>query len=477
MKNTRMTVNNALQFFSVLVKRVELMSRLGKQYDNDRDVYEALGYPTTIEYKDYAVRYSRQDMAKAVIDRPVKHTWKGSLHLIESEDDNETMFEQAWDDLNKKLKLKNKFIRTDKLCCLGTYSILLLGLDDIRFSSDFINPVSSGKRTLLYVRPLGENNVTIHSYDNDPKSERYGLPVQYDITLEEKGSGKSYVLRTHYSRIIHITRELLESEVKGIPYLESVYNRLMDLEKLVGGSAEMFWRGARPGYHAKVDPEYKMTNAVEDDLKAQFDEFEHKLRRILTTEGISIEALAAQVFDPKNHVDVQIQMISAVTGIPKRMLMGSERGELSSTQDQNEWDSFIQTRREEHAEVNIVRPFVDACIRYGILPIPSTEDYQVGWSDLFAHGEKELAEVGKIRASALKEYASIPVAEEVIPVEAFLDMFLGLSQDQINLIKEMREAAIGEERELSPEEEEIITQPIPEQEQEETIEEEEDEEE
>jgi len=234
---------------------------------------------------------------------------------------------------------------------------------------------------------------------------------------------------------------------------------LMDLEKLVGGSAEMFWRGARPGFHGKLDKDFTMTTDTKDDLQDQIKEYEHDLTRILISEGIDLDKLDQQVSDPDMHVDVQLQMISAVTGIPKRILTGSERGELSSNQDKAEWLSFIKSRREEFAEPNIVRPFVDRCVEYKVLPEPK-DKYDVKLQDLFAQSEKEKADVGKIRSEALSKYASSPMAEMTIPPDEFLKYFLGLDKEQIDQIIEAREAHIKEEEErvLTPEDEEIERQ-------------------
>ena len=176
----------------------------------------------------------------------------------------------------------------------------------------------------------------------------------------------------------------------------------MDLEKLVGGSAEMFWRGARPGYQGIINEDYQLTPEVEAGLKDQLDEYENNLRRILLNEGLELKGLAPQVADPKDHVDVQIQMISSITGIPKRILTGTERGELASGQDITSWYSTIYSRREEHAEQSIVRPFVDKMIELGILPEPVTEEYQIRWADLFADSDMSMAEIGRVRATALR---------------------------------------------------------------------------
>lgn len=445
----RHTSDNAaarLQALSVLLSRARLMARLGQHYDGDRDLYEALGYPLTLTYDHYAAKYERQDIAKAIINRPINATWRGKFNLLESDDDEDTPLEKAWNELYKRLKLKSKFVRLDKLSCLGKYGILLLGLDDVKSTLDFSKPVNSGKRKLLYIKPYAEEDANILEWEKNTNSKRYGLPSIYQVSISNPGSDTSTSIRMHHSRVIHVAGELLKSETEGVPVLKAVFNRLMDIEKLTGGSAEMFWRGARPGYQGKTDPEYQMTPTMEDDLQNQIDEYEHNLRRILINEGIDLKALAMQVADPRPHIDVQIEMISAVTGIPKRILTGSERGELASTEDKGNWLDLIQSRREEHAEPNIIEPFVDRCIEYGVLP-PAREEYSVTWPDLYAQSEKDKAETGKTRSTSIKEYTMSPMAEAIMPPEAFLKYCLGFDDKTVELIQEMREAAIREEQE------------------------------
>ena len=460
MKRTKPSKGREIQtLMSQLVGRAMLAAKLGQQYGTDRNIYEALGYKTDITYADYASRYLRQDIAKAIIDRPVKVTWQGDLEIIESDDDKETALEKDWIELRDSLKLKTQFTRLDKLTGIGEFGILLLGLSDVRKREDFAEPVlKAGEKKLIYVKPFSQGDTEITKWETMSRNPRYGLPTEYTVIIKSP-DGVDKLVEVHHSRVIHVADGLLTSDVKGTPRLEAVYNRLMDLEKLVGGDAEMFWRGARPGFQGKLDKDFMMTPEAEDDLKDQVDEYEHNLRRILINEGIDLKALAQQIADPSNHVDVQIQMISAETGIPKRILTGSERGELSSTQDRSEWLTLIKSRREEFAEPNIIRPFVDRCIEYKILPEPA-EKYDVKWQDLFAQSEKERVDIGKIRSEALAKYAASPMAEMTIPPDEFLKYFLGLDKEEIEQIQEAREAAIKEEEErmLTPEEEELERQ-------------------
>ncbi len=435
-------VEKRIQVLNELVSRAQLAAKMGVQYGGERELYSVLGYKLELTYADYWAQYDRQDIAAAVINKPVEATWRGPIDIVEGSDADETQLEKAWKELSKQLKLKTKFVSLDKQTCIGQYGVLFLGLSDATTKEKLMEP-PTGKPKLIYLKTYSEQVAKIDKLETDQTNERFGLPKIYNISIAD-GKGSTVDTKVHYSRIIHVTYKALSDEVYGTPALKKVYNRLMDLEKLTGGSAEMFWRGARPGYAGKLDEGYQLSADDEDELLKQLDEYEHNLRRILVNRGINLEGLAPQVSDPSTHVDIQIQMISADTGIPKRILVGSERGELASSQDEDAWKELIQTRREEYAEQAILRPFIDKCQELGILPKETKEGYTIGWSDLFAASDKERADVGNTRAAALKQYAGEPMAEYIVPPDAFFEFFLGLSNDEIELINQMKEEAMME---------------------------------
>lgn len=452
-----------LAVMQTVLSRTALASTLGTQsYGGSRDISKALGYKKDLSFDDYMARYFRQDIAKAIIDRPVKASWKGEITIIENTKSKKTKFEKQWHDMYTKLKLKSIFVRADKLTGLGRYSVLLLGLDDVKTVKGFENKVKKGSK-LVYVKPFSEQSATIEEWETNQGNTRYGLPTKYKIvvnsqklsrqssTRSKSNSASEETLIVHYSRIIHLTEDILEDEIHGLPRLEVVFNRLMDLEKIVGGDAEMFWRGARPGYTGTVKENYEMTPEMKLDLQNQIDEFEHNLKRVLVNEGVDYKSLEQQVSDPKSHVDVQVQMISAVTGIPKRILIGSERGELSSAQDKQEWDSYVASRREEQNEPGILRPFIDHMIEYKILEAPKNNDYTIVWDKLFSLSDKEKVDLGKNRAIALKEYSTNPVAQYMFPFKLFLKFNMGLDDHQIATVIEYRNELIakGEMKELT----------------------------
>lgn len=436
---------NKIQVLTDLVARARLSGVLGAQYGGDRELYKVLGYKEELTYSDYWQQYSRQDIAAAIIDKPIDATWRGSISIEENTEAENTPLEKAWDDICNDLQIKAKLISLDKLTCIGRYGVLFMGLSDTVTKEQLLLPPKSGVK-LNYIKVFSESQAEIYKLETDPFNPRYGQPVIYVLKFQEDENGTVNEFRVHYTRVIHIVRSSLNNDIYGTPVLQKVFNRLVDLEKLTGGSAEMFWRGARPGYAGKLDEGFSLSPNDEDALLKQLDEYEHNLRRIFINRGISMEPMSPQVSDPSSHVNIQIQMISAQTGIPKRILTGSERGELSSSQDTDQWKETIQSRREEYAEQVVLRPFIDKLIAYGVLPAPKEKNqYGIRWVDLYAIGDKERAEIGKIRSEALRQYASQPGAEFIVPPDAFLEYFLGLSGDEIALINTMKDDMMIEE--------------------------------
>jgi uncharacterized protein len=436
-----MEKNGKIQVNDELIARAQLAQQFGSQFGGERNVYEALGYKTQLEFSDYYTRYLRQDIAKALIDRPVNRTWSGDLKISHVEDEKVL---KRWKELDRKLGIQQKLKRLDKLSQLGHYAVLLLGYSDVMDQTMWARPIE-GTPDLEYIKPISEQSATIAAYETNPNNPRYGLPIQYSVRIKKGSKIEESVFNVHYTRVIHVAGEILENEIEGIPYLQAVYNRLMDLEKLVGASAEMYWKGARPGYSAVQDKDYQFSPTLESGVREQIRKYEHGLSRFLFTEGVNIQALQQQVKDPNQTVDVQIQMISAVTGVPKRILTGSERGELSSSQDTDQWNNFIQDRREEFANAFIIVPFVNKLIETRQLAVDETE-YMIEWPDLFAPSEKEKVEVGEKRAKILKEYAADPIVQMLIPRKQFYSMLLAFSEGKVEeILGAIEEVQIDEE--------------------------------
>lgn len=441
-KLTRKELLTRLEYLKTRVTRSELSRRMGYQYDDYRKIYKALGYPDPeggnqqMVFSYYWNKYERQDIARAIIDRPVDATWNGTLKILEPDTaEPDSTLAEAWGQLEDVVRIKKHLNEFDKLAGIGHYAVLLLGFDDVKQPADWQQPLGGNSRKLLYAKAISEDVCTIEEYETATNNPNYGRPRVFKISLESVGEeSTSKDIMVHHSRCLYL---------EATPRLKPIANRLEDLDKILGGSAEIFWRGARPGYFVKPNEDAAFSDTEITQLEDELDKYEHDFRRVLTAEGIDeVRALQQQLADPAAYLDAQLQAISAQTGIPKRILVGSERGELSSSQDRDQWLGLIKTRKEEYAEPDILRPLVNKLMEVGVLP--REDSYNVMWEDLFAPSAEEKAKVGEIRARALKAYGD-SMSQDIMPVEQFLKYVLGLTDEEIEEVTQAAEEQAAEE--------------------------------
>jgi hypothetical protein len=384
-----------MRFASDLLARAKFAARAGITFQGKRDLYEVLGYPRLIHPKDYRDRYERQGIAARVVEALPKATWRGGAELVEDEDPEvETAFEEAWFEIEKRLKVWSAFQRTDILAGVGHYAVLLIGAPG-ELEQEL--PKRLRSEDLLYLQPYAEDEASVLTLDDSPESERYGLPVIYQLTRRTV-SGTSFASRVnlvtrrvHYSRVLHIADELLDDRVYGQPRLKRIWNNLDDLDKVSGGGAEAFWRRVHQGTVFNLDKDLEIDAADAAKVEEAAEEMVHDLRRVMAVRGMEVTQLGSDVANFSNPVDSILTLIAGATGIPKRILMGSERGELASSQDRENWNQRVTDRRTDFAGPCIVRPFVDKLVGLGALPEP--EEYEVRWPEMEALSETEQAVV------------------------------------------------------------------------------------
>ncbi len=239
-------------------------------------------------------------------------------------------------------------------------------------------PKPKGENVKLnFVRVFPESLVQVVQWESNINSPRFGQPIRYSVTFNdprEQHSGVGLPLATvyvHWTRVLHVADNLNSSEVVGVPRMRPVLNRLLDLLKLYGGSAEMYWRGAFPGFALSTHPQLGGdVNVDVSGIRDMMENYMNGLQRYLALMGMSAQSLAPQVVSPVDQINVQIEAICICLGIPKRVFMGSERGELASSQDDAAWNDRLKGRQNSYITPRIIIPFVDRLIAVGVLPEP-----------------------------------------------------------------------------------------------------------
>lgn len=392
---------------SPLLGRAQLAKVAGLTFAGKRNLYEALGYKEILRFEDYLWRYERGGIARRIVNAYPEDTWKENPVVSETDDDTrETDFEKQFDEVAERLDLFHYLERVDSLSGVGRYAVLFMGVND--GSADFEQPVNplDGPEDLLYFTVFHEGSAKIHSREKDPGSPRYGLPLFYEIDFDKsrdeqqnttiglkEGVRTESIRKVHWSRVLHVAESLAEDEIFGTPRLRAVWNYIDDLEKVVGGSSEAFWTRGDPGYQLDLSPEARMSNVEKDELKGEIEAYIHRLQRFVRTRGVKMNTLASDVPDPRGNFEALVALISATTGIPQRVLLGSEQGRLASTQDRENWADKIARRQRRHAGPRILLPLVRRWIEWEVLPEP--DELRADWRASSRLSASEAADVAQ----------------------------------------------------------------------------------
>lgn len=434
----------ANEISSILVSRMRTARALGTAFEGERDYYKIFGYSREIDEQKYFNHYFRDDIVPRIINLPPNDTWGRPPILIDAgersdQEDTASDFLKAWKVLEGRGVI-GYLKRLDKLARLGRYGVLLIGVRDNKALSEPIADRLDGPRDLLYFRPKPEIQAVIQRLDTNEQSKRFGMPETYNVQFgsldESRQSMQGMATRAvHYSRLIHAAEDLLDNEVYGVPALEKILNRIDDMMKVVGGSAEAYWKNVRYGVALVADSmaSIAMNDEQKADFKAQLNEYDHDLRRILTIGGAKPHILGADPVDPKGVWEVLLAVISAATGIPQRILIGSERGELASSSDQENWSGVIEDRQLNYAEPSILRPFIAWCITYGILPPPVGGQYKVEWPSIWTPSPMQRSEIAKNLSEAIRAYMDATGVVDIVTPDEFRQHVLGLPPSETEI--------------------------------------------
>jgi hypothetical protein len=440
---------NALFAQNIMLERKLWLRR---QLDPRRDIDAECGHPECVTIQDYKRLFLRGDIASRVVSVLPEESWKENPDVFETEDQTETDFEKAWIDLDKKFQLFAALERLDILSGIGRFGILLLGIDDglklnepVASINEKGEPVGApGERKLLYVRAFDEELVNISKLETDVTNPRFGMPVTYQIRFEDanpltsigatpqQSSPTSFENLVHWSRVIHVVDNRTTSNVYGLPRMEKVLNRLLDIRKIAGGSGEMFWKGGFPGLSLEAMLGQD-TNVVVDmaAVKEDMDRYMNGLQRYIATVGMQAKSLGVQVADPSPHIDGQIKLIAMALGVPWRIFVGSEAAQLASEQDSRAWNGRVDRRRNKYITPYIITPTVERLVAFGVLPEPT--ELNVSWPDLNSLSDLDKSTVANNQTNAIAKYVQSGSDLLVDPFH-FLTLIIGMEDDEANSI-------------------------------------------
>lgn len=441
----------------------------GLDFSYKRDIDQECQYPddgelTAYRYVEF---YERFSVAKRVVDIWPEECWKEFPTVFETEDDSVTPFEASYEMLRDNLSqtswlagaqdpILQQCKQADTLRGVAHYCVVYVGLSDVQNPEDLLKPVMSEEErraegtslTVNFFRTFTEEQAKISSFETEP-GPRQNKPKTYQIDFQgvEEGAENQPTgggVEVHWSRVIHVPSEgKTKNDTFGTPRMRPVMNNLVDLRKLYGGSAEMYWQGALPGTFFETHPQLGDKIEVDEaSLSAKMQELRHGLRRHAAFVGGTVNNLAPTVSDPTAQIDVQLEAICVVGGYPKRVFLGSEVGELSSTQDTLRWNGRVKGRQHTEVTPNVIATVVDHLIMLGVLTEP-TEGYKAKWPEMEVSSEVERMDVLLKKVEAFVKYVQGDV-NTLIGERDFLERLVGMDAEEVeeildNVIDELDE--------------------------------------
>lgn len=441
----------------------------GRSHHGERDYWDLFGYPEpgTVAPESYTQIAERIDPANTVAYRVVTDSWKHNPNIVDdahATDDGEADESDAdGDDRTKfEVQVERLFNGTpqgkglpyywklaDEKQRPQKYSLLLLGLDDGKSISQ---PVDTSEldsvEDLRYCNVFAQSDVSEwkvaaeYELDAEERRDPQGAarsddgeesrilrpdqPVLYKIRFDvdsSDGGTKEVTRRVHHSRIVHIVEDPV-SEWLGRSCLRAGLNRFIDYQKIMGATAEAYFSHADRKYLGSADTSGG-EGADPQDIQ-RFDEHMWEMfngmRTTAYTENMDLEVIDGDAVDPSGAIEQLWPGFSTVSSIPQRIMKGSERGDLASSQDDANYYSGVGERQRSFNAPVVARQTIDRLIDFGVLDEPDgnadrddtvvAHAYSINWADLFELTELEKTDKQNKRAQTFKR------AEEAIAMGA-----------------------------------------------------------
>ena len=329
---------------------------LGLSHDGKRNLNDVYGYPDSLSgtagyYKMYDMA-KREGIANRLTFGTARTCWREGFEIFDSgEEDANEIFADEILKLNKQ-ELVNKIERADILNRIGAFSVLYVGIPDGLDPREPVGRVTGDGFKSIFFKPFAYDGIEINAWNNDPTSERFGKPELYQVSRMSRGDTEKDMSGTnaiviHWTRIIHLNEGALDSDVEGMGYLEPIFNRILDLNKACGGSAEAYFRNSKGKIAFEVDKDFTGITSQEDKdrLDSGAKKFTNEAQDHIYAMGSKVTAVNTPHASPLDTVKTLIWEIAGYSGYPIRVLTGEGSGQLAGSEDQLAVNAIISDRQ------------------------------------------------------------------------------------------------------------------------------------
>lgn len=372
--------------------------------DTMHNIYSDFGYPLELKFSDYWNMYRRFGIASNVADLPVDTCWT-TVPTIEGSD----AISSEIDRLNKRVKFWSRLKALDSRQRIGRYAGLFMRVKDNQTPDKPIGGKLPGSGALVQMIPLYEGQLKVLEVNTDPLDDKFGLPKMYQFDGGDAGNVNDKAMGSfniHPDRLIIAAEGADNGDIYGRSCIESCFNSLMDLRKIIGGGGEGFYRNAAQSIVFNLqDPKQAQQNAaLLTDLSEQYDDFsKNRNRRAMWTPGLEAKTLESTLIASDTFFNNALNDVAAASKIPATILIGKQTGRLASNEDARAFLSMLNSRRSNFIN-SMIMDVINWMILRGILPAGEVE---LEWDDLLAPSAQEkLDNTDKMASVNQKQFQS-----------------------------------------------------------------------
>lgn len=346
------------------------------------DHYTDFGYPEEVTFAHLKKMYDRNDLAKAAVKKTTEKTFQNLPKILYGDNEN--------DDINKaldRLGFWDKLADTDEYAQVGGYAGLVLRIaDDKRFSEPVDDTL--GLDDLVEIIPAWSEQLKVTEWHLDESdSETYGKPKTFtfnEAAIEREGANRNVV--------VHPDRVFIWSATGDVhcpSALLSGYNNLLDMEKISGAGGEGFWKTAAARLNIEIDKDtdfqaFKQAVEATDTSKTFQEILDEKAKKLnagfdasYISQGMKVGTFAVTLPQPKEFFDIPLQAFAAGRSMPTKILIGMQTGERASTEDAQEWNNTIMSRRNRWT-IPSMKGLLQRLERFGMI----AAGWAIEWDDL-----------------------------------------------------------------------------------------------
>ncbi|WP_120967879.1 phage portal protein [Comamonas sp. lk] len=365
------------------------------------------GYSEQVSFEMLYAAYERGGAGHGAVHRLLDVCWLKLPRIKKPDSDEKSPWEVKAGKVLRSIRAWSKFKDLDRRNLVGRYAAVIYRVAD---SKTLDQPLERATK-LVDLIPLYENQIKVTKWHTEQGAENYGTPAMFQYRkisppgTETEGRPEEWA-DVHPSRVQILAEGAVGDFYDGVPLLRAGFNRLVDLDKIAGGSGESFLKnsartivfkyeaGATP--QAIPGPDGAETKSVRAAHEEQARALNRSTDAAVVMQGGDATTLQTSISDPTGPWTTAANEFAASVRIPFTVLFGQQTGRLASDEDKSDFANRCSSRQEFEL-TPMLEEFITRMQAAGII---DAGEFEIEWPPVNAPTEKDKAELlGKMTAA------------------------------------------------------------------------------